>query len=108
LLRGVEDRYGGAFAELGLGAVQDLKHLIDCIDSFPDLLADPGIDFRVKLMDYAKIRDDVFEFYRFYERWLGNPLMERLRAEIYELLEQAVSWWGEQYALMWEGGDVDG
>jgi len=29
-------------------------------------------------------------------RWLGNPLMERLRAEIYELLEEAISWWGEQ------------
>jgi len=34
--------------------------------------------------------------------------MEGLKHEIYELLEQAVSWWGEQYALMWEEGDVDG
>jgi len=25
--------------------------------------------------------------------------MERLRAEIYELLDQAVSWWGEQDVL---------
>jgi len=32
-------------------------------------------DFRVKLDDYAKIRDDVFEFCRFYAKFLGNPLM---------------------------------
>ena len=55
--------------------------------------------FRVKLMSYGKIRSDVFEFCRFYARWLGNPLMERLKAEIYELLEQAIAWWGEQDVL---------
>jgi len=64
--------------------------------------------FRVKLIDYARIRDDVLEFCRFYAKFLGNPLMERLRAEIYELLEEAIAWWEEQYALMWEEGDVDG
>ena len=96
LLRNVERRYSGAFDELGPGAVQDFKHLIDCVDGFLDLLADPRTDFRVKLMDYARVRDDVFEFCRFYARWLGNPLMERLKAEIYELLDQAVSWWGQQ------------
>jgi len=99
LLRDVEDRYGDAFAELGPGALQDFKHLIDCIDSFLDLLADPKTDFRVKLMSYGKIRSDVFEFCRFYARWLGNPLMERLKAEIYELLEEAIAWWGEQDVL---------
>ena len=90
LLRDVEQRYSDAFAELGPGAVQDFKHLIDCVDSFLDLLADPETDFRVKLMDYARVRDDVFEFCRFYARWPGNPLMERLRAEISELLEEAI------------------
>ena len=96
LLRDVEDWYGGAFAELGPGALQDFKRLIDCVDGFLDLLADPRTDFRVKLMSYGKLRMDVFEFCRFYARWLGNPLMERLRAEVYEVLDQAVSWWGEQ------------
>jgi len=96
LLKDIEDRYGDAFAEVGPGALQHFKNLIDCIDGFLDLLADPRTDFRVKLMDYAKIKNDVFEFCRFYSRWLGNPLMERLKAEIYELLEQAVSWWGKQ------------
>jgi hypothetical protein len=81
------------------GALQDFKHLIDYVDSFFDLLADPKTDFRVKLDGYAKVRDDVFEFYRFYARWLSNPLMERLRAEIYELLDEAISWWGEQDVL---------
>ena len=99
LLRDVEDRYGGAFAELGPGALQDFKHLIDCVDGFLDLLADPRTDFRVKLADYAKVKDDVFEFCRFYAGWLGNPLMERLKAEIYELLDEAISWWGEQDVL---------
>ena len=99
LLRDIEDRYGGAFEELGPGALQDFKHLIDCVDAFLDLLADPRTDFRVKLMDYAKVRMDVFEFCRFYAEWLGSPLMERLRAEIYELLEEAVSWWGGQDIL---------
>ena len=99
MLRGIEQRYGGAFAELGPGALQDLKHLIDCVDGFLDLLADPRRDFRVKLANYAKIRSDVLEFCRFYAKFLGNMLMERLRAEIYELLEEAIAWWGEQDIL---------
>ena len=99
LLRDIEDRYGGAFEELGPGALQDFKHLIDCVDAFLDLLADPRTDFRVKLMDYAKVRMDVFEFCRFYASWLGNPLMEGLKQEVYELLEEAVSWWGGRDVL---------
>jgi len=96
LLKDIEDRYRNAFADFGPGVLSDFKRLIDCVDAFLDLLADPETDFRVKLMDYAKIRSDVFEFCRFYSRWLGNPLMERLKHEIYEILEQAVSWWGQQ------------
>jgi len=61
LLKDIEDRYN-MFAELGLGAIQDFKHFIDRIDSFFDLLADPKTDFRVKLVDYAKVKNDVFEF----------------------------------------------
>jgi len=61
--------------------------MIDCVDAFLDLLADPRTDFRVKLIDYAKVRDDVFEFCRYYAKWLGNSLMERLKHEIYEVLE---------------------
>jgi len=94
LLRDVEDRYGGAFEELGTGALQHFKHMIDCVDAFLDLLADPKTDFRVKLMCYGKLREDVFEFCRFYASWLGSPLMERLKHEICELLEEAISWWG--------------
>jgi len=56
-------------------------------------------DFRVKLTSYGKLRDDVFEFCRFYARWPGNPLMERLKHEIYELLKQAMEWWGGQDVL---------
>ena len=96
LLRDVEDRYGGAFAELGPGALQDFKCMINCVNAFFNLLADPKTDFMVKLTSYGKLRDDVFEFCRFYARWLGSPLMERLRAEIYELLEDAIEWWGWQ------------
>ena len=70
--------------------------MIDDLEAFLDTLADLGIDFRVKLMDYAKIRGDVFEFYQFYAKWLGSSLMERLKHEVYEVLDQAVSWWGEQ------------
>ena len=50
-------------------------------------------------MDYAKVRDGVFEFCRFYARWLGNPLIERLKHKIYELLEEAIEWWGRQDVL---------
>ena len=70
--------------------------MIDCVDGFLDLLADPGTDFRVKLMNYGKLKNDVFEFCRFYARWLGNPLTERLKHKIYELLEEAIEWWGRQ------------
>jgi len=97
LLRDVEDRYSGAFEELGTVALQDFKHLMDYVDAFLDLLADPKTDFRVKLMCYGK-RMDVLELCRFYVRWVRSPLMERLKHEIYELLEQAISWWGEQEA----------
>lgn len=96
LQRDIEQRYGNEFAELGPGALQDFKHMIDCVDAFLDLLADPKTDFRVKLMDYGKLGMDVFELRRFYARWLGSPLMERLMHEVYELLEVAIDWWGEQ------------
>jgi len=66
LLRDIENRYGGAFEELGPGALQDFKHLIDCVDAFLDLLADPRTDFRVKLMCYGKLREDVLELCRYY------------------------------------------
>jgi len=99
LLRDIEDRYSGAFDGLGPRALQDFKHMIDCVDEFLDLLADPRTDFRVKLMCYGELRMDVFEFRRYYARWLGSPLMERLKHEVYELLEEAVSWWGEQDVL---------
>ena len=77
-------------------ALQDFECMIDNLEAFLDTLADPKTDFRVKLMDYAKIREDVSEFCRFYAKWLGSSLMERLRHEVYELLEEAVSWWGGQ------------
>ena len=100
LLRDIEDRYSGAFDELGPGVLQHFKHLIDCVDAFLDLLADPRTDFRVKLMDYAKVREDVFEFRRYYASWLGNPLMERLKHEIYEIMEGAMGWWEGRISLI--------
>jgi len=35
--------------------------MIDCVDAFLDLLADPKTDFRVKLMYYGEPRMDIFE-----------------------------------------------
>jgi len=96
LLRDIEDLYGGAFDELGPGALQDFKHMIDCVDAFLDLLADSKTDFWAELMCYGRLRMDVLEFCQFYASWLGNPLMERLKAEIYELLEEAMGWWDRQ------------
>ena len=104
MLKDIEERYSNAFAEVGPGSLQDFKNLIDCVDGFFDLLADPKTDFRVKLMDYAKIKSDVFELCRFYARWLGNPLMERLEAEIYGILEEAMDWWGRQHLI----GEMEG
>jgi len=99
LLRDVKRRYSDAFTEPGLGVLQDLRRLIGHTDGFLDLLADPGMDFRVKLMSYGKPRMDVFEFCRFYAGWLGSPFMERLKHEGYELLEEAIDWWGRQDVL---------
>ena len=87
-------------------ALQHFKHMIDCVDAFLDLLADPRTDFRVKLTCYGKLRENVFELCRYYVSWLGNPLMEGLKHEVYQLLEEAISWWGEQDildVLMWVG-----
>jgi len=103
LLKDVENRYSDAFAEHGPGALQHFKNLIDCIDGFLDLLVDPKTDFRVKLIDYTRIKGEVFVFCRYYAKWLGNPLMERLKAEIYEMLEESIDWWGRQenYDELW-------
>ena len=96
LLKDVGESYSDASAELGPGVLQHSKHLIDCVDGFFDLLADPKTDFRVKLMDYAKVKADVAEFCRHYAKWLGTPLTEGLKHEIYEILEEAINWWGKQ------------
>ena len=96
LLKDIENRYSDAFAEIGPGTLQDFKNLIDCVDAFLDLLADLKTDFRVKLMGYAKVKVDVAEFCRYYARWLGVPLMERLKHEINQVLEEAIDWWGRQ------------
>ncbi|MEM1977093.1 MAG: hypothetical protein QXX29_04265 [Nitrososphaerota archaeon] len=99
-LKDIELRYSDAFAEVGSGALADLKKLVDGVDAFLDLLADERVDFRVKLVDYAKLRDDVFEFCRFYARFLGASLAERLKAEIYQLMEEAISWWFQELEVM--------
>jgi len=96
LLRDVEDRYSDAFAELGPGALMDLKRCVDSVEAFLGLLFDDETRATVKMATYAKIRGDVSEFCRYYARWLGNPLMRRLEAEIYGILEEAMDSWGRQ------------
>jgi len=59
----------------------------------PAILAFMLADFRVKLMDYAKLRADAAEFCRYCSRWLGMLLMERLKAEVNEVFEEAITWW---------------
>lgn len=104
-LREIELRYADVFGELGAGCLQHFKHLIDCVEAFFELLADPAVDFRVKLMDYAKLKRDVSEFCRYYERFLGVPLAGRLRLEINELIEEAVWLHGRLWAIDLEGGE---
>ena len=94
LLKDIEDRYSDAFAELG--ALTDLKRCIDSVEVFLGLLFDYETKPTVKMAAYAKIRGDVSEFCRYYARWLGRPLMERLKHEIYEVLKEAIDWWGRQ------------
>jgi len=89
-------------------ALKHFKHLTDRVDGFLDLMADLGTNFKVKLRDYVKVRDDVFEFCQFYAKWLDNPLMKRLKADMYEVLEQAVSRWGDKRSMTkWRGGDIN-
>jgi len=102
-LKDIEQRYSDAFAEVGPGVLTDLKKLVDGVDAFLDLLADERVDFRVKLVDYVKVRNDVFEFCRFYSKWLGSPLMERLKNEVHQLMEEVVSWWAQQDIMSAEG-----
>jgi len=47
-------------------------------------------------MDYAKVKADVAEFCRYYAKWLGVPLAERLKHEINQAIEEAINWWGQQ------------
>jgi len=88
---GVEERYSNVFAELEPCSLTDLKRCIASVDAFLGLLWNDGMDFRVKLMDYAKVRMDSFEFCKYYTKWLGNPLIGRLKNGIYEVLEEAMN-----------------
>jgi len=87
LLKDVEESYSNAFAELGPSALANLKRRIDSMKAFLGLSLDEGMDFRVKLIDYAKVRTDVFKFCRCYARRLAGPIMEKLKAETYEIVE---------------------
>ena len=98
LLKDIEERYYAAFTDLGPGDIQQFKNLIMGVEDFLDRSADPTIDFRIKLDDYTTTSAEVAEYCRFYGRWLGSPLMGKLRHEIYEILEQAITWWGRQEA----------
>jgi len=66
--------------------------MIDDVGAFLDLLSNPKTSLLTKLMDYAKTKDDAAEFCRLYVGWLGSPLAERLKAEVYQLLEEAITW----------------
>lgn len=92
----VEERYSDAFAELGPAALADLKRRIFSLKIFISLLLDPEMDSSYKLKQHNKVKMDVFEFCGYYARWLGRPLMERLKSEIYEILEEAIDWCGQQ------------
>jgi len=59
-------------------------------------ISTPRTSFLVKLIDYAKVGDDTAEPCRFYARWLGSPLEERLRAEMRQLLEEVIMWCGRR------------
>jgi len=61
LLNDVKERYLDVFAELRPGVLMDLKMYVDSVKAFLDLSLDGGMDFRVKLMDYAKVRTDAME-----------------------------------------------
>jgi len=98
LLGEIEERYSDVFAEIGPGALQHFRHLIDEVAAFLDLLEDPRAKYWIKLIDYAKTRDGVPEFCWFYMRWLGYPLAERLKAKIYQLFEEALRWCRGQMA----------
>ena len=94
ILKDVGESCSDAFAEFGPGALTGLKRHIDTVEAFP--LFDDEARPIIKMAAYAEIKDDVSEFCRFYARWLGNPLMERLKHDIYEILEEAINWWGRQ------------
>ncbi|HDD56535.1 MAG TPA: hypothetical protein ENG18_00765 [Nitrososphaeria archaeon] len=59
------------------------------LDDVPEKYSDTFAELRPgRLMDYAKVRTDTFGFCRYYAKWLGSPLVGRLKAEIYEVLEE--------------------
>ena len=90
LLKGVGESCLDAFAELGPGALTGLKRCVDSVEAFLGLLFDGEARPIIKMDAYAKIRGDVSEFCGYYARRLGRPLMERLKHDIYEILEGAV------------------
>ncbi|RLE67671.1 MAG: hypothetical protein DRJ43_06995 [Thermoprotei archaeon] len=96
LLKDVGESCSDAFAELGPGALTDLKRCIDSVGGFP--LFD-GEARPIVMAAYSKAGDNVSEFCGYHTRWLGRPLMERLKVEMYRILEEAINWWEGQHLI---------
>jgi len=67
-LKGPAEGYWGRYGEASqtsTGSLQHFKHLIDCVDAFLDLLAEPETDFRVKLMDTGRLGRMYLSFVNF-------------------------------------------
>ena len=95
LLKDIENRYSDAFAELGAGVLRGLKRCVDSIEAFLGLLFNGETRATVKMATYAKAKSDILSFCGYYARWLGLPLMELFKYEIYEIIEEAIHWWGK-------------
>ena len=94
LLKDVGESCSDAFAELGAGALTDLKGRVYSVEIFP--LFDGETGSIVKMAAYAKSMSNASEFCGYYARWLGKPLTERSKHEIYEILEEAIDLWRRQ------------
>ena len=99
-VRRVEEEFKDAFAELGPGAVVDLKRAVDCVLAFLELVDDPGVGYTVKLADAGKTVEDLDAFRRFYADKVGKPA-ELVYRRLREIVDSALSRVGRRMVEEW-------
>jgi hypothetical protein len=92
MLRRVEERYAGAFAEPADAAA--LRSLIELVDACLDILEDPTIPHMVKIMEYYRAMNIIDFFCANCAGRVEWRALIGLRRDLARLLKEGLRRWG--------------